>query len=73
MAGAGAVSRYELSRSQKSVTEQDFKYEQMCVSGCINHYKSVMGAGVKAKTVTNDLPLLYVLVVVFIFKNHIGI
>ena len=34
---------------------------QMCVSGCKNHYKLVLGAEVKAKTVTNNLPILSVL------------
>ena len=42
--GTGAVSRYKLSRSQKSVTTQDLNCGQMCVSGYINHYKFVMGA-----------------------------
>jgi hypothetical protein len=35
---------------------------QMSVSGCKNHYKFVLGAGAKAKTVTNNLPILSVLV-----------
>jgi len=62
VAGTGAVSRYKLSRSQKFVTVQDFNCGQMCalpnvaqrswVSGCKNHYKSVWGAGAKAKSVT---------------------
>jgi hypothetical protein len=34
---------------------------QMRVSGCMNHYKFVLSAGVKAKTVTNNLPILSVL------------
>jgi hypothetical protein len=59
--GTCAVSRYNLSRSQKTVTVQDFNYEQMCVSGCKNHYKFVLSAGAKAKTVTNNLPILSVL------------
>jgi hypothetical protein len=59
--GAGAVSRYKFDRSQKSVTEQDFNWEQMRVSGCKNHYQFVWGAGVKAKTMTNNLPILSVL------------
>jgi hypothetical protein len=60
-AGTGAVSRYKLSRSQKSVTVQDLNYVQMCVSGFNSQYRFVLGAGVKAKTVTNNLPLLSVL------------
>jgi hypothetical protein len=49
------VSRYNLSRSQKTVTVQDLYYGQMRVSGCKNHYKSVKGAGAKAKSVTIQL------------------
>jgi hypothetical protein len=52
MAGTGAVSRYKLSRSQKAVTMQDFNCGQMRVSGCNGHYEFVLGAGVKAKSVT---------------------
>jgi hypothetical protein len=33
----------------------------MRVSGCNGHYESVLGAGAKAKSVTNNLPLLSVL------------
>jgi len=55
------VSRHKLSRSQKFVTVQDFDCGQMRVSGCKNHYKSVLGAGAKAKSVTNNLPILSVL------------
>jgi hypothetical protein len=36
---------------------------QMRVSGCKNHYKSVLRAGTKAKSVTNNLPILSVLAV----------
>jgi len=57
----GAVSRYKLSRSQKFVKVQDLYCEQMRVSGCNNHYKFVLGAEVKAKSVTNNLPILSVL------------
>jgi len=57
----GAVSRYNLSRSQKFITVQDFNCVQMRVSGCKNHYKFVLRAGVKAKSVTNNLPILSVL------------
>ena len=41
VAGTGAVLRYNLSRSQKSVTAQDLFCGQMHVSGCKNYYKSV--------------------------------
>jgi hypothetical protein len=34
---------------------------QMSESGCKNHYKFVLSAGAKAKTVTNNLPILSVL------------
>jgi hypothetical protein len=52
---------YKLSRSQKFVMVQGFNCEQMCVSGCKDHYEFVLGAGAKAKTVTNNLPILSVL------------
>ena len=74
--GTGAVSRYNLSRSKKYVKVQDLNCGQMralpteaerrWVSGCNNHYKAVLGAGAKAKTVTNNLPILSVLAVVLI-------
>jgi hypothetical protein len=54
-------SRYKLSRSQKSVMVLDLNCLQMRVSGCKNHYKFVLDAGPKAKSVTNNLPLLSVL------------
>jgi hypothetical protein len=69
VAGTGAVSRYNLSRSQKSVTVQDLFCGQMRVSGLKNHYKFVLGAGTKAKTVTNNLPILSVLWVVLFYFN----
>ena len=43
-----AVSRYNLSRSQKFVTVQDLDCVQMSVSGCKNHYKFVLSAGTPA-------------------------
>ena len=61
----GAVSRYMLSRSQKSIKVQDLYCGQMSVSGCKNHYEFVLSAGAKAKTVTNNLPILSVLCVAF--------
>jgi hypothetical protein len=39
----------------------EFNCEQMRESGCRNHYKFVLCAEVKAKTVTNNLPILSVL------------
>ena len=57
----------KLSRRQKLVMVQDFNCVQMCVSGCNNHYKFVLGAGAKAKTVTNNLPILSVLSAAFYF------
>ena len=61
VAGTGAVSRYKLSRSQKYVTVQDLYWGQVRVSGCNGYYKFVLGAGAKAKSVTNNLPILSVL------------
>jgi len=66
VAGTGAVSRYKLSRSQKFVMVQDLNYGQMSVSGCNGHYEFVLSAGVKAKSVTNNLPLLSVLAAVMV-------
>jgi hypothetical protein len=59
--GTGAVSQYNLSRSKKFVKVQDFNCVQMRVSGCNGHYEVVLVAGAKAKSVTNNLPLLSVL------------
>jgi hypothetical protein len=61
--GTGAVSRYNMSRSQKFITEQKLNCVQMRVSRCNNQYKFVLGVGAKAKTVTNNLPILSVLAV----------
>ena len=66
--GTGAVSRYKKSRSQIFVKVQDSNCGQMRVSWCNGHYKFVLGAGAKAKSVTNNLPLLSVLGNVFLFK-----
>jgi hypothetical protein len=52
---------YKLSRSQKFITVQELNCVQMRVSGCKNYYKFVLSAGAKAKSVTNDLPILSVL------------
>ena len=75
LAGTGAVSRYNLSRSQKSVKVQDLNWRQMRVSGCNRHYEFVLGAGAKAKSVTNNLPILSVLGLVhFCYSlNHVWI
>src|SRR5664280_1634486 len=64
VAGTGAVSRYKLSRSQKFVKVQKYNCGQMRESRCKVHYEFVLGAGVKAKSVTNNLPLLSVLAAV---------
>ena len=48
VASTGAVLRYKLSRSQEFITVQDLNCGQMCVSGCMNHYKFVLGAGAPA-------------------------
>jgi len=62
----GAVSRYNLTRSQKFIMVQDYNCGQMNVSGSNNHYKFVLSAGAKAKTVTNNLPILSVLACVLV-------
>jgi hypothetical protein len=69
--GIGAVSRYKLSRSQKIVMVQDFDCGQMRVSGFNYHYEFVLVAGAKAKTVTNNLPILSVLCLGVILKSAI--
>jgi hypothetical protein len=69
VAGTGAVSRHKLSRRQKLIMVQDFNCAQMSVSGCNNHYKFVLRAGVKAKSVTNNLPILSVLALVILFLS----
>ena len=66
--GTGAVSRYKLPRSQKFVKVQDLNCMQMSVSGCNGHYEFVLGAGAKAKSVTNNLPLLSVLAIAVILN-----
>jgi hypothetical protein len=68
-AGTGAVSRYKVERSQKFITVQDLNCVQMSVSGCNNHYKFILSAGTKAKSVTNNLPILSVLCLVLLFFN----
>ena len=65
--GTGAVSRYKLSRSQKFVKIKDLSCVQMRVSGCNAHYEFVLGAGAKAKSMTNNLPLLSVLGFVMVY------
>jgi len=70
VAGTGAVSRYKLSRSQKSITVQNYNCGQVRVSGCNGTYKFVLGVGAKAKSVTNNLPILSVLAAFFIIKYN---
>jgi len=47
--------------------------ERRWVSGCNNHYKFILSAGTKAKSVTNNLPILSVLWLVFIYSFFINI
>jgi len=69
VACTGAVSRYNLSRSRKIVKVHDFNWGQMRVSVCGYHNISVLVAGVKAKSVANNLTILSVLVaVIFIYQ-----
>ena len=44
----------------------------MRVSGCKNHYEFVLGAGAKAKSVTNNLPILSVLATGLFISNIHG-
>jgi hypothetical protein len=50
---------------------QDFNCVQMRVSRCNGHYQFVLGAGVEAKSVTNNLPLLSVLAVVILLSFYL--
>jgi len=68
VAGTCAVSRYNVDRSQKLVKMQNFNCVQMRVSGCTYYYESVLSAGAKAKSVTNNLPILSVLWAVVIYS-----
>jgi hypothetical protein len=70
VADTGAVSRYKLSRSQKFVKVQEFYCGQMSVSGFNSQCEFVLGAGAKAKTVTNNLPLLSVLAEAVLFNFY---
>jgi hypothetical protein len=54
--GVQIVSEPEICQGLLSLN-----WGQMRESGCKNHYKFVLGAGAKAKTVTNNLPILSVL------------
>ena len=74
VAGTGVVSGYKLSRSQKLVKVQEFNCRQMSVSGCMNFYRFVLSAGAKAKSVTNNLPILSVLCLgIFIIIRYVGL
>ena len=68
VAGTGAVSRYNLSRSQKFVKVQNLNCGQMSESWCNGRFKFVLWPGPKAKSVTNNLPLLSVLYVGLVLK-----
>ena len=50
-----------LSRSQEFVKVHDFNWGQMGVSECNGNYEFVFSAREKAKSVTNNLPILSVL------------
>jgi hypothetical protein len=70
--GTGAVSRYKLSRSQKTVTVQDLNCGQMRVSGCMNRYKFVLGAGtIKNRDKLID-PTVRVMVRYLLFLGYQG-
>ena len=56
------MSRYKFDRSREFIPGYKVGFGHWRDRG-ISHYKSVMGAGAKAKSVTNNLPLLSVLYV----------
>ena len=60
-AGTSAVSRYKADRSQKVIKVYKALLRVVRESGCNGNYKFVLSAGAKAKSVTNNLPLLSVL------------
>jgi hypothetical protein len=64
--GTGAVSRYKLSRSQKTVKMQDLYCVQVRVSGC-KFWKDLSWGQDAAKTMTNNLPILSVLAAGFFY------
>jgi hypothetical protein len=72
MVGIGAVSRSKLSRNQKFIKMLDFYCGQIRMSGCNGHNKSVLGARAKAKSVTNNFPLLSVLGAAVFVKSSMG-
>ena len=61
------VSRYKFDRSQKTVTVQDLYCGQMSVSGCKFWQKLSWEQGA-AKTMTNNLPILSVLLLVILLS-----
>jgi hypothetical protein len=65
--GTGAVSRYKFDRSKKIIKVQKPNCEQMSESGCNGHYEIVLGAGAKAKTVTNQLTFIVRVSVPFVY------
>jgi len=63
-----AVSRYKAkSKPENCQGIMEINCEQMSVSGCKNHCEFVLSAGAKAKTMTNNLPILSVLGAVLIY------
>ena len=64
----GAVSRYNLSRSQKLVKVQKFDCEYWREVQVPRSAGIVLVAGAKAKTMTNNLPILSVLGLGLIIK-----
>ena len=67
VAGTGAVSRYNLSWSQKLVKVQKFNCEYWREVRVPRSAGIVLVAGAKAKTMTNNLPILSVLACVLFF------
>jgi hypothetical protein len=61
VAGTGAVSRYKADRSQKVIKVYEALLRVVRESGCNGHYEFVLSAGAKAKSMTNNLPILSVL------------
>jgi len=60
--GVQAVSEPKNCHGARFYLHVDARTLSGAKGGFNNHYKSVLGAGAKAKTVTNNLPILSVLV-----------
>jgi hypothetical protein len=66
------VSEPEISQGAEFELRADARTLSGAKGGCKNLYESVLSAGAKAKSVTNNLPILSVLVQVALIANQAG-